>query len=200
MNMNVFHSLAKIFNEHGFRLYMVGGTSRDYLLGLDVSDFDFSTDATPDEMEDFLPSANYTFAKYGTIRLSIENIKVDITTLRLESEYTDFRHPHKIEFTKSLEKDFVRRDFTINAIYIDENNKVIDYCGGITDLQDGIIRFISDPFRRIEEDPLRILRAERFQKRLGFSLDRETARAIEELRPLLKELNPDKVREESRKK
>lgn len=199
MNKNVFDSVALIFNRHGYRLYMVGGATRDYLLDRPILDYDFVTDATPEEMKTFLPDADYTFSKFGTVRIKVNHVKVDITTLRIEDEYVDYRHPSKVVFTKDIKKDFVRRDFTINAIYMDEEYNIIDYCGGLNDLNNKLIRFIGDPDKRIKEDPLRILRAERFEKKLGFKIEDETFKAIERNRHLIEELNPQKVEAELKK-
>lgn len=195
MNKTVFDKVALIFNQHGYRLYMVGGATRDYLLDRPILDYDFVTDATPDEMKTFL-EADYTFAKFGTVRIKVNGIKVDITTLRVEDEYKDHRHPSKIRFTRSIKEDYVRRDFTINAIYMDEQYNIIDYCHGLRDLNNKLIRFIGDPVKRIKEDPLRILRAERFEKKLGFTIEEKTFEAIEENRHLIEELNPQKVQAE----
>ena len=199
MNKNVFDSVALIFNRHGYRLYMVGGATRDYLLDRPILDYDFVTDATPEEMKAFLPDADYTFSKFGTVRIKVNHVKVDITTLRIEDEYVDYRHPSKVVFTKDIKKDYVRRDFTINAIYMDEEYNIIDYCGGLNDLNNKLIRFIGDPDKRIKEDPLRILRAERFEKKLGFKIEDETFKAIERNRHLIEELNPQKVEAELKK-
>jgi tRNA nucleotidyltransferase (CCA-adding enzyme) len=199
MNKNVFDSVALIFNRHGYRLYMVGGATRDYLLDRPILDYDFVTDATPEEMKAFLPEADYTFSKFGTVRIKVNHVKVDITTLRIEDGYIDFRHPSKVVFTKDIKKDYVRRDFTINAIYMDEEYNIIDYCGGLNDLNNKLIRFIGDPDKRIKEDPLRILRAERFEKKLGFKIEDETFKAIERNRHLIEELNPQKVQAELKK-
>ena len=197
--IEIFQELAMLFNKNGFRLYMIGGTSRDYLLNKKIDDIDLVSDATPDEMKTFLENASYTFARFGTVRVKYQNQHIDITTLRVEDGYLDFRHPGKIKFVKSLEEDYARRDFTINAIYIDENFKIHDFSGGLDDLKNKIIRFIGDPTTRIKEDPLRILRAIRFQKKLGFSIEENTLKAIQENSSLLNELNIDKVKEEIRK-
>ena len=199
MNKEIFTKLVSIFKENGYRLYMIGGTTRDYLLGLDVFDFDFVTDATPDEIKTFLPDADFTFAKFGSVRVKVDGIKVDVTTLRVEEDYNDFRHPGKIRFVKTLNEDYVRRDFTINAIYIDEDFKVIDPSGGLDDLKNKLIRFIGDPEKRIKEDPLRILRAKRFAEKLGFKIEEKSQKAIENLSYLLDKLNPEKIKEEERK-
>ncbi len=182
----------------GHDLYIVGGTSRDLLLGRKIMDFDFATDATPEEMS-FLEGADFAFARFGSISIKIDGMKVDITTLREESDYKDFRHPGKVKFVKDPIFDYQRRDFTINAIYLDKDYHVIDYCGGLVDLKEKVIRFIGDPNKRVKEDPLRILRARRFQKVLGFSLAKDTQRAIEEGEYLLEKLNKDKILLEERK-
>lgn len=199
MNKEIFTKLAKLFNDNGYRLFMIGGTTRDYLLNKEVYDYDFVSDATPEEMSKFLLDANYHFAKFGSVRTKVDGIHVDITTLRVEGEYLDSRHPSKIEYVKEIEKDYVRRDFTINAIYMDENFKIIDPSNGLEDLKNGIIRFIGDPAKRIKEDPLRILRAERFAKKLNFIIEPKSLEAIENNRQLLAKINPDKIKEEERK-
>lgn len=199
MNLNIFKSLAKLFKENGFSLFMIGGTSRDYLLKLEVLDYDFVSDATPEDMKKFLPDANYHFEKYGSVRLKIDGVHVDITTFRSEGEYLDFRHPSNVKYVKTIEEDFVRRDFTINAIYIDEDMKCIDPSGGLIDLKNRVIRFIGDPIKRIKEDPLRILRAERFKEKLNFEIEEKSLEAINKYRYLLDKLNPEKVKEELRK-
>lgn len=199
MNKDIFVKLAKKFNDNGYRLFMIGGTTRDYLLNLEVYDFDFVTDATPEDIKKFIPDANFKFEKYGAVRVKVDDVKVDVTTLRVEEGYEDFRHPGKIRFVKTIEEDYVRRDFTINAIYIDENFNVIDPSGGLKDLIDRTIRFIGNPDKRIKEDPLRILRAKRFKEKLGFEFEENTAKSIANLEYLLEKLNPDKIKEEERK-
>ena len=119
--------------------------------------------------------------------------EADITTLREEGEYLDGRHPSFIRFVTDLETDSKRRDFTVNALYIDPQGKVTDYHGGLEDLKMKVLRFIGDPVTRIQEDPLRILRAERFAKRLEFTLDENAKKAMEENRSLLSRLNPQKI-------
>ena len=199
MNKEVFTKLNTEFNRNGFNLYMIGGTTRDYLLGLDVFDFDFVTDATPEDIKTFLPDADFTFAKYGAVKVKVDGVKVDVTTFRVEEDYEDFRHPGKIRFVKTIKEDYVRRDFTINAIYIDKDFKIIDPSNGMDDLKAKLIRFIGDPEKRIKEDPLRILRAKRFANKLGFEIEENSKKAMEKLSYLLDKLNPDKVKEEERK-
>ena len=195
----IFDELKILYRAHGYRLYLVGGSVRDLLLGRPYTDHDFATDALPEEEKAFLPEASYAFAKYGSIRLMRSGEEVDITTLRQEGAYKDFRHPSKIAFVVDPALDFKRRDFTINALYLDEEYHLLDFCGGYDDLKKGLIRFIGDPDTRLREDPLRLLRAERFSKVLGFEVEEKTKAALERNRDLLKELKPEKIKEEQRK-
>ena len=199
MQNKLFQFLNKVFKENGFSIFEVGGSVRDEILGLEVFDFDFATDATPSEMMKFLPDANDTFSKYGCIKYKCEYGRAEITTFRIEEKYDDFRHPTKIRFVKSLEEDYLRRDFTINAIYKDANGNLYDPSNGIEDIKNKVIRFIGDPETRIKEDPLRILRAKRFANKLGFEIEAETAKSMGKLNYLLEKLNPEKIKEEERK-
>lgn len=199
MKNTLFEFLNQKFTENGFSIFEVGGSVRDSLLGLEVFDFDFATDATPEEMLKFLPDADNTFAKYGCIKYKGEFGRAEITTFRVEEDYVDFRHPGKIKFVKSLNEDFKRRDFTINAIYKDVNGKIFDPSNGLSDLKEKVIKFIGDPEKRIKEDPLRILRAKRFANKLGFKIEEKTQKAIDEFSYLLDKLNPQKVIEENKK-
>ncbi len=199
MDLPFLKEYARLYKEHGFLLFAIGGTSRDALLGLSPSDFDFVTDATPEEERRFLPNADYSFAKFGSIKAKENGMEIDITTFREEGDYLDFRHPSFVRFVSSPEIDSARRDFTINALYLDDNGAVLDFHGGLEDLESKTIRFIGDPSKRIQEDPLRILRAERFARKLGFRIDPLSQKAIDENRALLAKLNPEKVKSEAKK-
>ena len=199
MPVVLFDHYAALFAKHGITLYMVGGSARDYLLGLEVRDFDFVSKATPEQTLSILGEGDDTFARFGTISLRKNGTPIDFMTFREEGDYGDSRHPSYIKFVEDIELDSNRRDFTINALYIDPEYKVFDFHGGLTDLKNKVIRFIGDPEKRIKEDPLRILRAKRFSKRLGFAIDPESKRAMDELMPLLEKLNPEKVMMESKK-
>lgn len=194
-----FLELSKLYKEHGFSLYLVGGTSRDMLLGNSPSDFDLTTDATVEEEKNFLPDFNSCFAKFGSIKLNFSSQEIDITTFRKEGCYLDHRHPSSISFVKDMKIDSMRRDFTINAIYIDDKGKIYDFYSGQSDLKNRVLRFIGDPNIRIQEDPLRILRAERFARRLNFQIEEKSLEAINRNRDLLKLLNPNKVEMEMKK-
>ena len=194
-----YKNLTKIFNNHGFKLFLVGGAVRDFLMNLPLKDIDLVTDATPDEMEKFLIDADFTFKKYGFVKLNFEGNLFDVTTLRKESEYDDFRHPSKIKFVKDLKDDVVRRDFTCNGLYMDENFKIYDYVNGQEDIKNKIIKTIGNADKRIKEDPLRIIRAIRFSLTYKFEIDRELYEAILKHKGDLSLLNPSKINEDLKK-
>lgn len=197
--LDKFIYLAKIFSDHGFNLYLVGGSSRDYLLNRPFKDFDVATEATPEEISTFLPEIKKTFAKFGSISYELEGAHFDITTFRKERKYLDFRHPSEIEFVKEMVVDYVRRDFTINAIYIDRDLKIYDFGTSISDLKNILIRTIGDPEKKLVEDPLRILRAIRFSLVLDFEIEESLYFAMRKHSAKLSEINPDKIDQEIRK-
>ena len=193
----IFQKLAKQFNEHGFRLYLVGGTVRDYLLNKPLTDMDAVSDATPEEIAAFLSPVDDTFKRFGSLKYKTsDGVKFDITTLRQESSYLDARHPNEIIFVKDLSLDFKRRDFTVNALYMDEQLKVIDYCNGQEDLAHHLLRMIGDPDMRIKEDPLRILRAIRFHLMHHFDIEPSLLKAMHNNYGLLKNVTDAKIRSE----
>ena len=195
----LFKELADLFNKNGYSLYMVGGSVRDYLLNLPLTDMDLVTDANPEKMKEFLSDADYTFAKYGSIKLKYKDVKFDITTLRKESNYLDSRHPGEIEFTNDLSVDVKRRDLTINALYLSNDLKVIDYVNGEEDLNNRVLKMIGDPLTRIQEDPLRIVRIYRFYLDLDFKIDPELEVVIKEHASLLSKIRKEKILEEIHK-
>ncbi len=165
---SIYTTLATIFNNHGFHLYIVGGTTRDILLNKELTDYDFVTDATIDEMKNFLDASNYSNS--GSISIKYEGIKIDLTTLRKESGYEDYRHPSKVTFIKDPKEDSLRRDFSLNAIYIDEKGTILDFHHGLEDLKNKKLVFIGEANKRISEDPLRMLRGIRFSLLYGFEI------------------------------
>jgi len=199
--LNSYLKLANTFKENGFSLYLIGSASRDFLLKKEIMDLDVVSDATPLEMQTFLSSNDMdtSFIKYGVIKYKVDEAHFDIVTLRKEKAYKDFRHPSKIKFIKSLKKDHLRRDFTINAIYIDDRFNIIDFENGVTDLNNKVIRMIGNPIKRIKEDPLRILRAIRFSLLLDFEIEQKLEKAINKKIALLKDLNKEKIKQELKK-
>ena len=197
--IELFLELARLYSSKGFSLYMVGGSVRDYLLNIPLTDMDLVTDATPEEEKKFLENADYTFERFGTIKLKYKNVKFDITTFRKEAGYVDLRHPNVVFFTKDIKEDFPRRDLTINALYLDQNLKVIDYVDGQKDLKNRIIKMVGDPLTRIKEDPLRIVRVYRFALDLDFNIDPTLEQLISDNKNLLTNLRKEKIVEEIHK-
>ena len=195
-----FLSLNKLFTDNGFSLYMVGGTVRDYLMGLPLDDMDVVTDATPEDIKVFLPNASFVFARFGSVSYKTEKkVKFDITTLREEKGYEDARHPDKIHFVKDLTVDVRRRDFTVNALYMNSKLEVLDYVNGQEDLKNHTLRMVGNPDLRIKEDPLRIIRALRFSIDYKLDIDSELDKAIRNNISLLEKLNIEKIRQDIRK-
>lgn len=174
----IFEQLYGIFKKHGYRLFLVGGASRDYLLNKATKDFDFVTNAKVEGMKTFLTNIEYSFPELGSVSFKMGENKIDITTLRKEEDYQDFRHPHRIVFIDDLKTDSLRRDFTINAIYLDYKFNVYDYHQGREDLENHLLRAIGDPNVRINEDPLRIIRAIRFAFIHDFKIEKTLEKAI----------------------
>ena len=198
--LDAFKSLADLFDKHGYKLYLVGGTVRDYLLGLPLSDMDAVTDATPIEIIKFLPDADTTFAHLGSLKYKDESgVKFDITTLREESGYLDSRHPSKVTFVKDPKDDYQRRDFTVNAMYMDKDLKIYDFCGGQQDLKDRVLRMVGNPDQRLKEDPLRILRAIRFHLMYDLKIDDKLMEAMRDRFYLLKNITDAKIESEMAK-
>ena len=178
--------LFSLFRENGEELYLVGGYVRDRLLGLETRDYDFATSAIPEVTKDILESNGFRAIpvgiEFGTIGAVIETdsgpAPIQITTFRCAESYRKgSRHPDVV-FGNNLNEDLVRRDFTVNAIAMDERGSIIDPLGGLRDLSVKIIRTPLSPEQTFSEDPLRMLRAFRFACRLGFSIEEKTLEAI----------------------
>ena len=193
-----FIELVNVFNEHGFHLYLVGGTVRDILLSLELTDMDAVTDATPEKMKSFI-EGDYTFSKMGSVKIKYNDVKFDITTLRKEKQYRDSRHPTKVVFVKDLKTDHYRRDFTVNAMYMDEHFKVYDYENGVEDLNNHILRMVGSPKTRLKEDPLRIIRCLRFSLTYNLTIEPKLEKALMSSIKFLDRLSKDKIKMELKK-
>lgn len=182
----------------GFEVYAVGGCVRDMLMGKTPADWDLTTDALPMQTRAALEGIPVidTGLKHGTVTAVSQGMRVEITTYRVDGNYTDHRRPDEVTFTRELKEDLARRDFTVNAMVYHPRTGVRDFFGGMRDLEDGVIRAVGDPEKRFAEDALRILRGLRFAAVLGFSVEEETARAMHDCRLLLREIAPERVREE----
>ena len=188
--------LLKELTSHDYKAYIVGGFVRDYLLGRESQDIDVCTNATPKEIKEVFEDSFLPTEDYGSVIVNKYGIRFEITTFRKEFSYQDHRKPVEIQYIDDLYQDLLRRDFTINAICIDENGEVIDFLGGRDDLERKLIRTIGDAADRFQEDALRILRAIRFATILDFQLDASVSSAILETRHLLSELSYQRKKEE----
>jgi tRNA nucleotidyltransferase (CCA-adding enzyme) len=161
---------------------------------------DAVSEATPEEILAFLPTADATFKRFGSLKYKTsDGLKFDITTLRKESSYEDSRHPNKVIFVKDLKEDYLRRDFTVNALYMNKDLKVIDYCNGQEDLKNNILRMVGNPDTRIKEDPLRILRAIRFHLMHHLKIEESLLKAMHDNFYLLRNITDAKIRSELNK-
>ena len=181
--------------RNGFEAYAVGGCVRDSLLGTPPHDFDLTTSAAPEQMKRVFADFTVieTGLKHGTLTVKSEGRNVEVTTFRVDGEYSDHRRPDSVEFTSDLRDDLARRDFTVNAFAYSPQSGLVDEFRGIYYLENRIIRCVGEPDRRFEEDALRILRGLRFAARLGFSIERETAGSMIKNRGLLKNVSGERI-------
>lgn len=194
---------------HGYECYAVGGSVRDMLLGLETHGWDFTTNATPEQILSVFPDSFYD-NQFGTVGIKIRDTDApvpegateppvadifEITTYRSEHGYTDHRHPDVIRWGKTLTEDLSRRDFTINAIAFD-GNTLHDPYDGQKDLENNLIRTVGEPGERFAEDSLRMLRAVRFAARFGFAIDPQTAAAIQKHAALIGKISAERIRDE----
>jgi tRNA nucleotidyltransferase (CCA-adding enzyme) len=184
-----------VLRQTGHEAYFVGGCVRDLLLGTPPKDWDIATGATPEES--LTAFAGYkvirTGLRHGTVTVLIDGEPIEVTTFREDAGYSDHRRPDSVTFTKTLDADVARRDFTVNALALDPETGVIDRFGGIEDIAAGLIRCVGNPGERFAEDGLRILRALRFSSVLNFNIEPETAAAIHAHKHLLQSISPERI-------
>lgn len=183
----------------GYAAYPVGGCIRDLLLGRTPGDVDLCTSAHPEQVMALFPNAVPTGLPHGTVTVPTEDGNVEITTFRREGGYADFRHPDGVSFDVGLTEDLSRRDFTVNAMALDQNGGIVDPFGGQKDLERKLIRCVGDPDKRFSEDALRMLRAVRFSAQLGFGLEEETARAVARNAPRVEKVSGERIKAELEK-
>lgn len=179
----------------GYMSYVVGGCVRDWKMGITPHDFDITTAALPYEVERVFADCRVieTGIKHGTVTVLYKGIGVEITTFRVDGEYTDSRHPSSVSFSARIEDDLARRDFTMNAVAYSPRRGLVDPFCGIADIEKGIIRCVGDPNIRFSEDALRILRALRFASVCGFAIDNPTSEAARKLRANLHRVSAERV-------
>lgn len=185
----------------GFEAYLVGGCVRDSVLGRRPHDWDICTSAKPEQMKNVFEGFRTidTGLKHGTLTVMSNFKPYEVTTFRVDGEYSDHRRPDSVEFTTDLVRDLARRDFTINAMASGKYKNIIDPFGGMNDLKNKTIRCVGDPDARFNEDALRILRAMRFSATYGFGIEPETSESIHRNRDLLRWISGERIQSELRR-
>jgi len=184
--------LKKIKNA-GFDAYFVGGSVRDALLERPIHDVDIASSSYPEETKHIFERTIDVGIEHGTVLVLEDNHEYEVTTFRTEDLYVDYRRPSHVTFVRSLKEDLKRRDFTINALALDEAGNVIDLFEGLDDLKYQILRAVGIPSERFNEDALRIMRGFRFQASLGFTLDADTFNAMKGCVPLLEKISVERT-------
>lgn len=209
-------SIVSRLRDAGHLAYFAGGCVRDELLGLDPTDYDVATDATPDRVGHLFQRTMHVGAAFGVVLVPLPHATVEVATFRSDGPYSDARRPDLVHFSDPR-SDALRRDFTINALFLDPldspdpahpavgrtgrpiRGRLIDYVAGLADLDAGIVRAVGDPDKRLAEDHLRALRAVRFAARLGFTLEPATGEAIRRRAMQLRGVSRERIGEEVRR-
>lgn len=176
----ILKKMNKIFEENGFEAYLVGGAVRDTILGKTASDWDLTTNARPQDVIRMFRRVIPTGIAHGTVTVHFMKKEIEVTTYRCDGKYSDGRHPDEIQFASNIEDDLSRRDFTINAIAASlKDGSIVDPFSGESDIKINTIRTVGKAYDRFMEDGLRPIRAVRFSSQLGFKIEDETLKAIE---------------------
>jgi tRNA nucleotidyltransferase (CCA-adding enzyme) len=191
----IYHTL----NQNGYKAYLAGGCVRDALLGKPANDLDLATDAAPETIEKLFAKTVAVGKAFGVMLVVEDGISFEVATFRSDGSYKDGRHPENVVFT-SPEEDARRRDFTVNALFYDLNQgRVLDFVGGLKDLEEKRIVAVGNPEARFREDHLRLLRAVRFAAQLGFEIEAATYAAVRDLSSLVKSVSSERIHEETLK-
>ena len=177
----------------GHEAYIVGGCVRDALLGKEADDYDITTSAFPEEVKAIFEKTVDTGISHGTVTVISDGIPYEVTTFRIDGEYRDSRHPVSVSFTKKVELDQARRDFTVNAMCYNDNIGIVDTFGGMADIENKIIRAVGDAEKRFEEDALRVFRAIRFSAVLGFEIEEKTDKAVAAYKNSLSNISSERI-------
>ncbi len=190
--------VINILNNHGFVAYIVGGYVRDKLLNIYTEDIDITTNALPQELNNIFKVKNSTSQLYLSTVIMFEDYEFEITTFRSDILYKDHRHPIT-QVANNLSDDLIRRDFTINSLVLDVNEQIIDLYDGLSDLNNHIVKTIGDPYKRFDEDVLRILRGIYLTSKLGFDIESNTLKGMTYNAKYLTLLSIDRITEELNK-
>lgn len=188
--------VLKIFENNGYIAYIVGGYVRDYLIGKKTLDIDICTNATPKDIVELFDQVQVSDFSYGSVSIIYKKVKFDVTTFRKDIKYEDNRKPIKIKYISNLKHDLLRRDFTINTICMNSNGEIIDLLNGKKDIENKLIKTVSNPRTKIKEDSLRILRAIRFATILDFDIEPKTKKYIIKYGKNLEKLSGSRKKEE----
>ena len=188
-------TIITLLENAGFEAFCVGGAVRDSIMGLNPTDWDITTSASPEDT--VMVFKDYktvdTGLKHGTLTVVIDKTPFEVTTYRVDGDYNDNRHPENVHFTKNLSDDLSRRDFTVNALAYNDKTGLVDLYGGQEDIYNSIVKTVGNPSARFQEDGLRIMRALRFASVLGFTIESETAKAIHDNKDLLKNISAERL-------
>ena len=199
----IVNNIINIIESNNKEAYVVGGCIRDMIMGKTPKDWDITTSALPSEIVDYFEGTCFKTIdlskEHGTIVLFIDDKAYEVTTFRIEEDYTDHRHPDEVRFVKDLEKDLKRRDFTMNALAYSESKGLVDIFNGKEDIKNKIIRCVGNPIERFNEDALRILRGIRFSSQLGFEIDSRTLEAMQKKIGLIDFISMERIQNEFNK-
>lgn len=192
-------AVMRKLNENGYEAYIVGGAVRDMILRVTPHDFDITTNALPKQTKALFEKTIDTGIKHGTVTAMINHEGYEITTYRIDGDYSDGRHPDSVEFTDDITCDLARRDLTINAMAMDIDGNIVDPFNGMKDIEKKVIRCVGNPADRFNEDALRMLRAIRFGTKLEYKLEDDTLMTIKDNYELIRRVSAERIREEMTK-
>jgi tRNA nucleotidyltransferase/poly(A) polymerase len=188
--------LDKITSK-GYKAYIVGGAVRDLILDVKPKDFDIATNMSIEDIEKLYKIHDIGKSKdFGIVTIGQDGFQFEVAQFRSDGSYTDGRRPDKIKIEGSFEQDAARRDFTLSAMAIDKDGNIIDYFDGKKDIKNKVIKAVGDPRERFKEDSLRIMRSARFSSKLDFTIDPDTKKAAKELSHTIKNLSPERIKDE----
>lgn len=197
---NTVLSIANTLSSRGYSAYLVGGAVRDMLMDITPSEYDITTNARPQDVQNIFNHTIPIGIKHGTVLVILNNMRVEVTTFRSDGDYSDGRRPDSVMYANTIEEDLPRRDLTINAMAYDmSSNTLIDMFDGIKDIEDKKIKAVGNPYERFKEDGLRLMRAIRFATKLDFEIETNTLDAIFGTKDMLKLIAYERIREELNK-